>query len=142
MKKLITLLSLTMAMTAFGVTTAPQGNEEKTGDMNISAIIITPLTVRAGEMAFGRVIQGSEATATANFIIAGEKDENITVTIPETVTLTNGENTLNVAIARDIPTNLGTTGTITVPVNGSIVTSSSTTTGTYEGTLTATVRYN
>ncbi|MEG0300877.1 DUF4402 domain-containing protein [Cetobacterium sp.] len=143
MKKLITLLSLTMAMTAFGATTTPpQGNTEKSGDMNITATVITPLRVNAEPMVFGKVIQGTKATANANFTITGEKGENITVNIPETVTLESDENTLNVAIARNIPTNLGTTGTITVPVNGSIETNSSTATGEYSGTLTARVTYN
>lgn len=142
MKKLITLLSLTMAMTAFGATTTPQGNTEKTGDMNITATVIRPLTVTAQPMAFNKVIQGATASANSNFTITGENSENIKVTIPETVTLTNGQNTLNVAITRTIPTNLGDTGTITVPVSGSITTSTSTATGEYSGTLTARVQYN
>lgn len=139
MKKLITLLSLTMAMAAFG---APQGDVEKTGDMNITATVIKPLTVTAQPMAFNKVIQGATATAKANFTIKGESRENITVTIPETVTLTNGKNSLNVAITRTIPTNLGDAGEVTVPVNGSIETSNSTATGEYSGTLIARVQYN
>ncbi|MBC2850818.1 DUF4402 domain-containing protein [Cetobacterium sp. 8H] len=149
MKKLITLLSLTMAMTAFG---APQGNTEKTGDMKITATVITPLTVVAQPMQFNKIIKGTTtpvtATATANFSITGEQGETVTVTIPNTVTLinkANNQNQLAVAISGTTgePTAMNLeTSTISIPVTGTITTNSSTATGEYEGNLTARVTYN
>ncbi len=146
MKKLITLLSLTMAMTAFG---APQGNTDKEGKMNITAEVIQPLTVTADkDMDFGKVIQGNTATAESKFIITGESGENITVTIPEKVTLSNtksNQNKLNVLITKRglSTTNLGPSGSIEIPVYGLITpTKENTPTGTYTGEFTAQVRYN
>lgn len=145
MKKLIALLSLTMAMTAFG---APQGDVEKTSDMRITATVITPLRVEAEAMKFNKVIKGANATAQAKFTITGEQGENIIVTIPNTATLTNTQDdtkTLNVTIAGGTdgqPTIMNLDDSkIELSMDGTIRTGEGTATGVYEGFLTAKVQY-
>lgn len=64
MKKLLILLSLTTAITAFAdapttlpASKAPQGNTEKSATMNIKATVIRPLNInKTGDMDFGKVI--------------------------------------------------------------------------------------
>ena len=142
MKKLITLLSLTMAMTAFG---ASQGNTENNENMTITAQVIQPLTVKADKnLDFGKIIQGNTATANSTFTITGEAKENITVIIPETVQLSNeiAKSSLNVEIVSLLPHNLGNSGSTIAGITGTIVTAADTPTGTYTGEFTAQVRYN
>ena len=142
MKKLLTLLSLTMAMTAFGAT-APQGNEEKPATMQINATVIRPLTVVASNMEFGRVIQGAEANATGRYTITGEPGQNIEITIVKPTELTSSTNKVNlpITLTHNEPSVLSPTGDASFDIIGNI-TPSNKHLGNYSGTITATVVYN
>lgn len=140
MKKLLILLSLTTATTAFG---APQGNSINKGDMEITATVIKPLTVIATSMEFGQVIQGSKTTASSNYQITGEKGQPITIEIPSTVELASiSGDTMTATIEyKNLPNSIGESGSTNVAVNGHLNVASEQAVGNYTGTLTARVQY-
>lgn len=140
MKKLLILLSLTMAISAFG---APKGNTEKTSDMTVTATVIQPLTVIATDMEFGQIIQGNKTSATSKYDITGEKGQAITIEIPTSVELTstNGEKMTATIEYRNLPTSIGINGASTAAVDGHLDVSSDQAVGNYSGTLTARVQY-
>ncbi|MGL4671686.1 MAG: DUF4402 domain-containing protein [Cetobacterium sp.] len=143
MKKLLTLLSLTLSMTAFA---APQGNVEDKAEMKVIARVIKPLKVEStGDLDFGDIIQGASANASSGYEISGEVGQLITVTIDNNVTLTNksdSNDTIEVGIQyRDLPNAIAASGTSLVAINGTLNTTSNQGLGVYEGTLTARVQY-
>lgn len=144
MKKLLILLSLTTAMTAFG---APQGNTEETATMNINATVIKPLTVSViKSMEFGTVIQNNTATATGQYLIDGEPGEKVTVTTTFPEVLYNKTSRSNLPIQLNIPMpltgyTLNEDGKLPLSIHGSITPTKETPTGTYEGQITARVQY-
>ena len=141
MKKLLTLLSLTMAMTAFGTTT-PQGNEEKSATMNITATVIKPLTIeKTQDMTFGNIIQEKEAKATGRYRITGEPNQGITITVTPLQALTGANDSLAIRLDSTLPTNIDESGDASFDIVGTI-TPSSTNLGYYSGSITAKVVYN
>ncbi|MCQ8212278.1 hypothetical protein NON08_07050 [Cetobacterium somerae] len=144
MKKLLTLLSLTMAMTTFA---APHGNEEKSATMNITATVIRPLTVEVVDhMNFGTVIQGNKVTATGKYLINGEPGQKITVTttFPENLFNVVSRSTLPIELNMPMPLTgyaLGTDGELPLNIYGSITPSTETAPGTYKGQIIARVQY-
>ncbi|MGL5702671.1 MAG: DUF4402 domain-containing protein [Cetobacterium sp.] len=143
MKKLLTLLSLTLAMTAFA---APQGNIEDKAEMKVIARVIKPLKVEStGDLDFGDIIQGASANASSGYKITGEIGQLITVTIDNNVTLTNrsdSNDTIEVGIQyKDLPNTIAASGTSLVAINGTLNTANDQGLGVYEGTLTARVQY-
>lgn len=141
MKKLLILLSLTTAMTAFG---APQGNSEDSATMNINATVIKPLTITAKDMKFGTVIQGTRATATGEYTIDGEPGEKFEVTLSDLQSLkrTGSDDTLDISFANFvIPHNLDGSGKASFNMVGTISPTNETLTGEYTGSITARVQY-
>ncbi|MGL5314296.1 MAG: DUF4402 domain-containing protein [Peptostreptococcaceae bacterium] len=143
MKKLLTLLSLTLSMTAFA---APQGNDDVNGNMNVTARVIAPLTItQTGDLAFGNIIKGKSADATSSYSITGEGGAGINFTISETLELTHDTRSnekLIVQITPTIPTNLNDDGTASLGIAGVIDIPENQLSGSYSGTLVAAVRYN
>ncbi|MGL4538850.1 MAG: DUF4402 domain-containing protein [Cetobacterium sp.] len=139
MKKLLILLSLTTAMTAFG---APHGNSVESATMNINATVIRPLTVEAENMEFGRVIQGSEATATARYTITGEPGQPITIELSAPTELINKANNskLPITLTYTKPTQIANNGDASFDINGEL-TPETTHSGVYEGQVVARVQY-
>ncbi|MGL5412192.1 DUF4402 domain-containing protein [Cetobacterium sp.] len=138
MKKLLILLSLTTAMTAFGVTSTDQAT------MNIKATVIKPLTIIAKNMEFGTVIQGTKATATGQYTIDGEPGEKFEVTLSNLSSLKrNGsEDTLDISFNNFvIPHNLDNAGKASFDMVGTINPTTETVTGIYTGSITARVQY-
>ncbi|WP_298065362.1 DUF4402 domain-containing protein [uncultured Cetobacterium sp.] len=141
MKKLLILLSLTTAITAFG---APHGNTEKAATMNVTATVIKPLTiVKTGDMDFGNIIQGTNTTADSGYTITGEKGQPIIITIDDSVSLSNAmsKTPLVVGIKTQLPNSLDKDGNAHVSVQGFLTVPNNQTVGTYTGTLTARVQY-
>ncbi|MCQ9628454.1 DUF4402 domain-containing protein [Cetobacterium somerae] len=141
MKKLLILLSLTTAMTAFG---APHGNTEEAATMNVTATVIKPLTiVKTGDMDFGNIIQGTNTTTDSGYTITGEKGQPIIVTIDDSVLLSNekAKTSLVVGIKTQLPKSLDTNGNANVSVQGFLNVPKEQHVGTYTGTLTARVQY-
>lgn len=149
MKKLLILLSLTTAMTAFAdapttlpASKAPQGNTEKYDTMNITATVITPLTVRASTMEFGRVIQGAKANAIGRYTITGEPGQDITVelTTPSQLKNTSNNTTLAITLTYAAPTQIADNGDASFNINGEL-TPDTNHSGVYEGEIIARVQY-
>ena len=141
MKKLLILLSLTTAMTAF---VAPHGNTEEAATMNVTATVIKPLTiVKTGDMDFGNIIQGTNTTTDSGYTITGEKGQPIIVTIDDSVLLSNekAKTSLVVGIKTQLPKSLDTNGNANVSVQGFLNVPKEQHVGTYTGTLTARVQY-
>ena len=141
MKKLLTLLSLTMAMTAFG---APQGNVETSHQMNINARVITPLTVNVTDMNFGNIIQNSNATANGTYTITGEPNQGIIFTLdkPEFLLSKGDSENLGIHLTHDdLPTSVDPSGTTTINITGTL-SPNSTHSGDYEGTIIGKIQYN
>ncbi|MGL4999847.1 MAG: DUF4402 domain-containing protein [Cetobacterium sp.] len=142
MKKLLMLLSLTLAVSAFG---APQGNSEQSATMNISATVIKPLTIeKITDMEFGSIIQGSKANATSGYSIKGEAGQSIAITIDSSVLLTHEttKSSIIVGIRTSPPHSLDKNGNATLSVDGFLETTSNQEIGKYNGTLVAKVQYN
>lgn len=145
------LLGLTFVLTSMVALSAPQGSKDETATMNITATVIEPLTVEAQPMAFGRIIKGIEGKATSTFTITGEEGAQVNFMIPASTDLTSkvGNKTMTVNFTTKNDGNFkrngdgnGTlaTGSNIVTVTGTIPNTDQT--GTFEGTLVATVRYN
>ncbi|MGL4672602.1 DUF4402 domain-containing protein [Cetobacterium sp.] len=143
MKKLLMLLSLTLAVSAFA---APQGDSEKSADMNITARVIDPLTVVAEPMEFGDIIKGSTATADADFTIKGEASQGITLTIDSIAKLTTTDGKeLPISLSNVgngvMSLNLDTDGNYVRNIIGTLNPTAATASGEYSGTITARVQY-
>lgn len=149
MKKLLILLSLTTAITAFADTPttlpaskAPQGNTEKSATMNINAMVIQPLKVSAEEMEFERVIQGTTATATGKYTIKGEPGQGIKVSIvtPDSLIGTKGTQRLPINLEYTLPNAVDHSGDASFNINGSISPSNEHL-GSYTGEIKVSVQY-
>lgn len=140
MKKLLLLLSLTTAMTAFG---APQVNPKEEGKMDVTATVISPLTVIASKMEFGKIIQGSSAKASSEYQIKGETGELITVEIPDKVELTSnsGDKMTAKITYKNLPTSIGDNGSSTAAIDGHLDITPDQPVGNYSGVLIARVQY-
>lgn len=103
-------------------------------------------------VANGVVALSSTTASAAQFTIDGEGAQSVSVTIPATFTLNNGSvsgsltvttssNLVNPALV-SLDGTLGSAGTKTFNVGGSIDIASTTTSGAYTGTLTVTAAYN
>ncbi len=140
MKKLLTLLSLTLSMTAFA---APQGNTEKSANMQVIARVIKPLTIDATAMEFGDIIQGTTTTATGTYTITGQPNETFVFTIDRITELKNGDNSLAISLdgLDDIPTTIPESGNLTHVLRGTLSPTSDTVPGIYTGTITARIQY-
>ncbi|MGL5124882.1 MAG: DUF4402 domain-containing protein [Fusobacteriaceae bacterium] len=141
MTKLLMLLSCTLSILAFA-------NASGEASMNINATVIKPLTIEVTkDMDFGKIIQGSTATAEGTYKIDGEPGQKIDVitTFPKTLT-NNIDKSLALPINFNMPMplagySLGNDGNLEININGSISPTTSTRIGDYTGSLTARVQY-
>lgn len=152
MKKLLILLSLTTAMTAFGADTAT---------MSIGAKVLAPLNVtHDGDIDFGVVIQNtSSAEITKNFTVTGTPGEKFTFTLNDQplgnfanseLVHTNGTSKMHFfttnRLANDGSGNLANPqiaqdGTFKFTFTGRTQADGNQTPGQYTGSLTARVQY-
>lgn len=151
MKKLLILLSLTTAMTAFADTptilpssNSPQGNSAISSELNITARVIKPLTIKATDMAFGDIIQGTTATAEGRYSIKGEPNQPIVFTLTDLSEL-NGPNNSTLAInmgqTLSLPTHLDEKGELIHVLKGVVSPTLDTPIGNYTGKIIARVQY-
>lgn len=141
MKKLLILLSLTTAMTAFG---APQGNSETNYEMGINARVIVPLRVEVADMEFGDIIQDYTANATGTYTITGEPNQDILFTLEKPDFLLSADNSENLAITFDyepLPTKVDSSGSTTVNIIGTL-SPTLIHSGNYSGTIVGKIQYN
>ena len=146
MKKLLILLSLTTAMTAFGADTTT---------MNISATVLEPLNVsHNGDINFGNLIQNTTTTIdqAKTFTVHGSVGGSIHFTINDRpirevtqTTISKGNDTLpvyfdNIQLSSDSLT-LDNSGNFTFSFKPRIYVPQNQAAGTYTGALTARVQY-
>lgn len=155
MKKILTLLSLTLSMTAFA------NNLVESNTMTINATVIKPLTVKhSGNINFGNLIQGSGHSSKVNssFYIQGSPNEKIELKInDQTVDSFSNSNLTKVGGTDTLPlyTNnrkINNSSNLTHPTldtNGNLVFSFDSEVnvgnqplGQYQGNLTVSVKYN
>ena len=126
----------------------------KDSDLNFGTIVITGSTFtgevvsvdQSGGVTCGGgsnlVCDSTNATA-ANFTVSGSIDADVRVTVPATVSL-SGSNGGNLTMTPDSPSpfSLGSTGSTTFGVGGSISIDDTTTEGVYTGNFDVTAEYN
>ena len=104
-------------------------------------------TVSGGVVA----LASGDTPQAAQFTVDGEGGQSISVTIPATFTMANGVDSLTVtttnnlagsAGAQTLSNALGSAGTMSFRVGGSVPVASTTNTGAYTGTFTVSAAYN
>lgn len=158
----------------WAVCTPAQAQSSASADATVSATVIRAITVtKNADLSFGTVVRGAgtlvvstagarsvtqsvgflaSSTASAGqFTIGGEGGQAITVTVPATITLSKGADTLSVATSNDlsgaanaqaISGAIGSAGTLVVKVGGTLTLTDNTPVGAYSGTLTVSAAYN
>jgi hypothetical protein len=171
MKKTILFAAAALGTLYAGTAFAAPNASSATADA--SSTIIQPVTIaKNNDLAFGRIVKpasgtGSVAiantadsvnatgavalsgitTSRAKFTISGEGGQSVSVSVPASVTMSNGADTLDVTLDGDLGTSttlsgaLGDTGTAALNVGGSFSLASTTKTGVYTGTFQVDVAY-
>lgn len=173
------LLAAAAALVATFAVSAPamaQSTASTTGTGSIT--VIRPLTItKNADLKFGTVVRPGTGSGTvvistagarsvtgsvvglssgdtpqaAQFTVAGEGGQSVSVTIPATFSLANGSDTLTVTTSNDLTGSaaaqtlsnaLGAAGTLAFKVGGSIPIASTTNTGLYTGSFTVAAAYN
>lgn len=173
------LLAAAAALVATFAVSAPamaQSTASTTGAGSIT--VIRPLTItKNADLKFGTVVRPGTGSGTvvvstagarsvtgsvvglssgdtpqaAQFTVAGEGGQSVSVTIPATFSLANGSDTLTVTTSNDLTGSaaaqtlsnaLGAAGTLAFKVGGSIPIASTTNTGLYTGSFTVSAAYN
>jgi hypothetical protein len=166
----------TLALVAIAAPAMAQSTTSTTGTGSIT--VIRPLTItKNADLKFGTVVRPSSGSGSvvvnpagartvdggivalasgdtpqaAQFQIAGEGGQSISITIPATFTMANGSDSLTVttsnslvgsAGAQTLSNALGSAGSLGFNVGGSVPVDSNTNTGAYSGTLTVSAAYN
>lgn len=168
MKLIFKTLTAALIMIAFSVNASAQAN----ATAQASATIITPISIALNtDMNFGNVAVGATAgtvalatdgsrsitggvtlpattgtVSAAVFTVSGEDGFTYAITLPGTITLTNGGNTMDVGTFTSNPSGTGTlTGASeTLNVGATLSVSAGQASGTYTNTtdLTVSVNYN
>lgn len=174
----IRLMTSAVAVLTFGLA-APafaQSSNSATGQGSIT--VIRPLTVtKNADLAFGSVVRPATGTGVvtissagarsvtgdvvalssgttpqaAQFTVSGEGGQSVSVTIPSTISLVNGADTLTVttsnnlsgsAASQSLSNAAGSAGSLVFKVGGAVTVSSTTATGAYNGSFTVSAAYN
>ena len=96
-------------------------------------------------------LSSGDTPQAAQFTVEGEGGQSISVTIPATFSIANGSDTLTVttsnnlsgsAATQTLSNSLGSAGSLSFRVGGSVPVASTSPTGTYSGTFTVSAAYN
>lgn len=96
-------------------------------------------------------LSSGDTPQAAQFTVDGEGGQSISVTIPATFSIANGSDTLTVttsnnlsgsAATQTLSNSLGSAGSLSFRVGGSVPVASTSPTGTYSGTFTVSAAYN
>lgn len=164
MKKLIALFSA-LVLIAFAANTVNAQNEQS-ATANAAANIIAPMTITKNvDLNFGNIASGSAAgtvvmstTGTrtpsnvilpsvagtvnaANFTVTGGLDAAYVITLPASVTITDGTNNMTIDNFTEDATNTLASGTETFGVGATLNIDANQASGLYQGTFTVTVDY-
>lgn len=173
MKKLLATAAIAAGLLAGGNAFAQSAANTDNTTATTSVTIIRPLTItKTSDLAFGRIVRPRTGTGTvtlantgnsvvaaagavalasttsrAIFGVAGEGAQAVTTTIPGTVSLTSGANTLVVTLLPDFGSTvtlsgaLAAAGTATLNVGGSFNLVDTQASGAYTATFPVTVAY-
>jgi len=176
------LIAAAAAISVAAVASSANAQSSATGNGTASVTVLTPLTVANGgagnALAFGKVIKaagnvtissvngnrGGSLTAVgsgntrAQFIFTGEGGQSVNITVPTTVTLSNGASSLTAnltdnlggtdaastgaAVAKTFSGTIGSTGTVDVGVGGTLTLAGTEATGAYTGSFAVIAAYN
>lgn len=172
-RKLLIAGATALAAAAIASTASAQASASTPGTASVN--VLQPIQIAAGTsstLSFGTVVQSagtvtidpttgtrtasgvtlvtSNAGGRADFKITGEGGQNISVTVPPTVSMagpgTNNNLTVNLTTTTPLPTSLsgtlGTTGTATFGVGGNVTIAANTPNGAYSGTFDVVAAYN
>lgn len=103
-----------------------------------------------GRTSAGGVVLLSSTPSAAGFTVTGEGASSVAISIPTTFAMLNGTNSLTVTTSNDLSAPgatilsglLGTTGTKSFSVGGSVPITDTTASGAYTGTLSVIATYN
>jgi len=148
MKK--TILGLFLGMSVMGMAATNTGDNKVSDTLEIKANLIATITIaQTKAMDFGDVPVGREATAWASgtMLVTGSAGNNITVTVPESATISGDSKDATIKI--DLTkTSSGSTETLdengefTQTVSGHFEPTAVKYAGQYAGTVTVSARYN
>ncbi|RZI99477.1 MAG: DUF4402 domain-containing protein [Brevundimonas sp.] len=168
--------AVALAVLGFAAPALAQSTASTTGTGSIT--VIRPLTItKNADLKFGSVVRPStgsgnvvvsaagarsvtgsvvalssgDTPGAAQFTVAGEGAQSVSVTIPATFSMANGSDTLTVttsnsltgsAAAQTLSGTIGSAGTLAFNVGGTVPVASTTATGAYTGTFTVSAAYN
>lgn len=174
MKKLLASAAIAAGLLAGGSAFAQTAANTSSATASGSVTIVRPLTItKNSDLAFGRIVRprtGGTGTVTlantgnsvvaasgavalasttsrAQFTVDGEGGQSVTTSIPATVTLTSGTNTIPVTLLPDFGSTvtlsgaLAAAGSATLNVGGSFSLPDTQASGAYTGNFTVTVTY-
>ena len=139
---------------------------EQTATFNVTVTLLQPIIISAiQQMQFGILTSGASATTVrlstagarsivsgstslmgtakaGQFSVTGEPNQTVTVTLPSTVTLTSGANTMTVSNLTSSPTpTFNASGQLTLSVGGDLALAANQKSGVYTGSYVITVNY-
>jgi Mat/Ecp fimbriae major subunit len=153
------LAASAIVATGFGATAA----NAATADANATAVILAPVTVtKTADLDFGTIAVGtsgatvavstagartcgtglvcSGATSAAAFTVSGVTGQTVSVSLPGSVSLTSGANTMSATLTSSAAS-IVLDGTDAFTVGGTLTVSGTQAAGNYSGLFTATVNY-
>jgi len=176
MSKTLFIAAAVAAVAAISSPALAQSSASTTGTGSIT--IIRPLTItKNADLKFGTVVRpgtgsgtavvsaagarsvtggvvglaSGDTPAAAQFTVAGEGGQSVSVTIPASFTMANGSDSLTVttsnnltgsAASQTLSNALGAAGSLVFNVGGSVPITSTSATGLYSGTFTVSAAYN
>ncbi|MDP0493635.1 MAG: DUF4402 domain-containing protein [Fusobacterium sp. JB021] len=149
MKK--TLLGLFLGLSVMSMAAEVKVGENVSGDLNINANVIAPLSIAEEQaMDFGDIVLGEKATSTTpgKMTVTGAAGNSVTISFPDTTTISrvgvdNSTATVNLtSLKNGIAQTLDDEGHLTEVINGVIDKGQTTKTGVHTGTVTVSVMYN
>lgn len=145
MKKLLFKFFLTFSLVIFGAENV-ETNTRISGNLNISANVITNLTIKNNNMEFKEIPMSSEAIAITNVDIDGGIGNNniITVDIPEFVVINDGskEMILDLHSKQTKKIVLNEDGKGKIDIEGYLSSEDTTVIGDYRGSFDITFKYD
>lgn len=145
MKKLLFKFFLTFSLVIFGAENV-ETNTQISGNLNISANVITNLTIKNNNMEFKEIPMSSEAIAITNVDIDGGIGNNniITVDIPEFVVINDGskEMILDLHSKQTKKIVLNEDGKGKIDIEGYLSSEDTTVIGDYRGSFDITFKYD
>lgn len=113
-------------------------------------VVLTTAGVRSVTGGVGAVTAG-DAPVAATFSVAGEGGQSVSITVPATITMISGADSLTVTTsnnltgspsAQTLSNALGSVGSLAFSIGGSVPISSTQATGAYVGSFTVSAAYN